>query len=468
MHRRWQYKIAQYRAIQYCGIAAEGQSTMLHWDNSYVRQHLLKGNFGFEKESLRVYGDGTFSHTRDPFVSDPYIEKDFCENQVEINTGVHENVSGAIQELQFHHHRIISVLQNLPRKEYLWPCSNPPYIQNEKDIPIAQFEGNEKEQTVYREYLSSKYGRYKMTFSGIHVNFSFSEELLRADYACEMENKRAKDHAKELTFEEYKNRLYLDLAQGLCVCGWLLTSLTAASPVLDSSYYEKGVYGNDYFTGMASVRCSEMGYWNEFSPIFDYSSITSYANSIQRYVDKGILQAPRELYYPIRLKPQGKNTLSRLRTLGVDHIELRMFDLNPFADAGLDKRDVIFAQLLMIYLVSKQQKLLSDDEQVRAVQNFKNAAHFDLKVVPIITPSGVSMSVADAGLKILGNMKKFYSSLSLQKETLKGNRIEEVLNFELRKMEEPECRYAWKMRKEWKEGFVDTGLKLMHEQQDQK
>ena len=63
--------------------------------------------------------------------------------------------------------------------ERLWVLGNPPYIENEKDIPVALFEGENVSKTAYRDYLSDKYGRYKMTFSGIHVNFSFSEELLQ-------------------------------------------------------------------------------------------------------------------------------------------------------------------------------------------------------------------------------------------------------------------------------------------------
>ena len=142
-----------------------------------------------------------------------------------------------------------------------------------------------------------------MTFSGIHVNFSFSEELLLADFA--EEQKRAgtggkkKSQENESDYQEYKNSLYLKLAEQMAAYGWILVAVTAASPITDSSFVEKGVYGRDIFTGMASVRCSEMGYWNEFAPIFDYSSVRAYADSIQKYVDRGLLKAPSELYYQI-------------------------------------------------------------------------------------------------------------------------------------------------------------------------
>lgn len=156
----------------------------------------------------------------------------------------------------------------------------------------------------------------------------------------------------EADFRAYKDQLYVDLAQRAAAHGWLLVALTAASPVLDSSFVEKGRIGGAYFEGLASVRCSELGYWNFFAPIFDYDNLRAYADSIQSYVDDGLLRFPTELYYPIRLKPAGKNSLPALRENGVNHIELRMFDLNPFAPHGVDERDVAFAELLLCYLAS--------------------------------------------------------------------------------------------------------------------
>ncbi|MCI9539182.1 MAG: hypothetical protein HFG35_13130 [Eubacterium sp.] len=67
-----------------------------------------------------------------------------------------------------------------------------------------------------------------------------------------------------------------------------------------------------------------------------YQSIESYADSIEKYVLQGLLKAPSELYYPVRLKPAGENNLENLRKNGVNHIELRMFDLNPLCAEGLE------------------------------------------------------------------------------------------------------------------------------------
>lgn len=421
---------------------------MLHIENELVKQHILDGHFGLEKESLRVLGDGKFAHTLHPFLEDGHIVKDFCENQTEINTAVHNSIEEAVEELQFHSCRIYKKLQQLPRTEYLWPFSNPPYIKNEKDIPVALFEGENVSKTAYRDYLSDKYGRYKMTFSGIHVNFSFSEELLTADFKLQ-----------EMTdYTEYKNRMYLELAEKMAAYGWILVAVTAASPVLDSSFVEKGIYGQDIFTGMASVRCSEMGYWNEFSPVFDYRSIDAYADSIQRYVDKGLLKAASELYFPIRLKPKGENNLDCLRERGVDHIELRMFDLNPLTEAGVETKDIFFAQLLMVWLAAGEEKHFTQKDQIQAVQNFKNAARYDLKTVKILSSEGENDSVAHSAVRMIEQMMEFYQKLGLE--------VQDVLDFEYEKFTDAANRYAWKIREQFQDGYVKKALALAKERQE--
>ena len=424
---------------------------MLHIENEWIRKHLLDGCFGLEKEGLRILENGFFSHTPDPFPEDEHIVKDFCENQTEINTSVHISIQGALRELESHNRRILSRLQRLPQKEYLWMFSNPPYIENEQDIPIAVFGGSQKSKMDYREYLSDKYGHYKMTFSGIHVNFSFAEELLEAAYKLQKKSGYPE-------YKEYKNQLYLKLAKQLAAAGWILVAITAASPTMDSSFVEKGVYDRDVFSGMASVRCSEMGYWNDFSPILDYENITAYADSIQKYVDAGMLSAPSELYCPIRLKTKGANDLDRLRKYGANHIELRMFDLNPLAEAGVEEKDIFFAQLLIIWLVSIPEYPFTQKEQVQAVRNFKNAARYDLKTVKILTPDGKRDSVAGTAMNMIDRMKAFYQELKLP--------VQDILDYEYQKFVDAENRYAWKIRKQFQNGYVKKALAYTRERQE--
>ena len=152
---------------------------MLHIEDPAVRKQLLQGNFGLERENLRVDGEGYLAQTDHPFAGHSHIQRDFCENQVEVNTGVAKSPEGALEELAAYDRVIRDTLDRLPRREYLWSFSNPPYIRSEEEIPVARFTGDQIEKTEYRNYLSERYGRYKMTFCGVHVNYSFGEELLR-------------------------------------------------------------------------------------------------------------------------------------------------------------------------------------------------------------------------------------------------------------------------------------------------
>ena len=251
--------------------------------------------------------------------------------------------------------------------------------------------------------------------------------------------------------------MYLSLAQRAVEYGWVITAVTAASPLMDSSYVEKGRMGHTTFNGMASVRCSEMGYWNYFTPVLSYESVEKYANSIMQCVRDGLLAAPTELYYPIRLKPRGLNRLETLIQEGVDHIELRMVDLNPLELSGLNLKDLVFAQLLLVWLACIKSDDFSKKDQVQGVQNFKNAAHYDLKTVKILAPTGRVCSVADACLDVIHRMKEFYKDFSSE--------IHEVLNFEEMKFIDPETRYAWKIRKQFAYQFVEQGLYLAKQNQ---
>ena len=423
---------------------------MLDIENDNVRQHLLEGNFGLERESLRVTGEGEFAHTAHPFEDDDHIVKDFCENQTEINTGVCKSAAAAVAELEGHLVRIYRALDARQPKEYLWQFSNPPHIKGEEDIPVAHFGGKRSFKSDYRKYLSDKYGRYKMTFCGIHVNFSFADELIKSG---------AQAARWQGSLREYADALYLHTARGLSSAGWVLTAATAASPVLDASFLQKDDAG-DAFCGMASVRCSECGYWNDFAPVFDYTSIESYAQSIRGFVQSGLLKAPSELYYPIRLKPAGENNLDSLLRGGINRVELRMFDLNPLTTSGVDERDVRFAQLLILWVASSPPRSFTESEQVNAIHNFKNAAHFDLGTVRMMTPDGANHTLQEAAVMMIGEMKSFF-----REHGIEG--VQDVLDFELAKFTNDESRYCVKVRQLYRERFAQKALELSKKRQEQ-
>ena len=403
---------------------------------STTNAQLWGGTFGLERETLRVTADGYMAQSPHPFPNDPHIVKDFCENQAEINTGVHDTAQGAIDELSEHSKRLTAEINK--RGERLWLYSNPPAIKNEDDIPVALYEGDQQGKHSYRLYLAEKYGKYKMTLSGIHVNYSLSEEMLQYSFS----------HSSYSDFIKFKNHAYLRLAQGLLNYGWLINLLLSASPVCDGSYFSPERLGETVITEYASIRCGKEGYWNNFTPILSYDDILAYADSIQHYLNKGALASVGELYYPIRLKPKGANRLNNLVQNGVNHIELRNIDLNPFAESGLDVRDLQFLELLILWIYANYNDKLSDNDQIRVVENLKNAALYDIDGTMI----NGKETLRKAGLRVLGEMKAFY-----------GER--EELEYQIQKLTEPGKRYAERIVAEYASDYINKILSSKYESQ---
>ena len=403
---------------------------MLHLDSPAVRDALWSARFGLEREALRVTRDGRMSRTPHPFPQDdPRIVRDFCENQTEINTGVSESAAAAVAELEEIDARLRAALAALPEPETLWLGSNPPPLGREEDIPAARFTGARAGKTAYREYAAARYGRRKMCFCGVHVNLSFGPGLLAADFAAAGGAGDPRRHA---------DALYCELAAKAADRIWLLVALMAASPLADPSLFGLGgpAGGAPLFCGFASLRCSELGFWNDFVPVFDYSDAPSYARSVARYVEAGLIAAPTELYYPVRVKPRGPNRLDSLAAGGVDRIELRTFDVVPFAPAGVDARDVAFAHAWLLRLAALPRAAHPAREQIAAVRNAKAAARYDLGTATILAPDGSAAPVRDAALRALDDLDAFFAPLGAPPA------VREALAFQREKLERPGARYA--------------------------
>lgn len=426
-------------------IGRKGKKMEIGFEKDGLGEWIFEGNFGLEKESLRTDEWGYLAHTEHPFPGNPNIDRDFCENQVEIITDVCGSVEEAYAQLSKLHKTVVRKLRRLDSgAEYLWAFSNPPYVRGEADIPIASYDGTLKGKEIYREYLAKKYGKKKMLFSGIHFNFSFSEKILEKGYRS----------GNVPSFQEYKNRLYLHLAKEITKYSWLIVYLTAASPLMDGSFFKDDAIGKDVLSGYSSARCSEIGYWNDFIPVLEYGTLDSYVDSIQSYVDSGQLRAATELYYPVRLKPAGENTLDCLKKKGVNHIELRMLDLNPFSPVGIQKEDMEFLHYLIVYLAFAEEKDFETYEQVMAVKNEKRAAKYETKDIWIETGWRESVPIQDAVMEFLDGMEQFF-------EPFGKEQVMQALSYQKDKMLYPERWYPARVKKEFRKNYVERGLELV-------
>lgn len=357
-------------------------------------KNILAARMGLEKESLRVDRRGRLAQTSHPFPDDAELDVDFSGNQLEFVTDVCDSADEVWEALRRLHGKAARVLEKRETgPEYLWPFSNPPYVQAEGENPPMEFCGEKAWKTAYRNHLRDRYGTQLMLYSGIHFNLSFSEKFREAISAIgdAGEKRRSADAA------------YLNLAAWTTRYAWLIVYLFAASSVLDESYFCPGKKDGTPCLKYASPRSSEIGYWNDFEPVLDYRSLEGYVDSILKYTEDGTLMSPAELYYPVRLKSAGLYDLERLRREGVSHIEIRIIDENPYSEIGIFREDVRFLHLLMVYLASRAPKPFPEGEQLRALRDMKRAALFDDS-----TCLSNGLSIRENAVQALQEMEEFF------------------------------------------------------------
>ena len=88
-----------------------------------VREYLSEAEFGIERESLRVCGDGTLARSPHPLGEHKNIDRDFCENQIEFISDVFNEPEQVIEQLLYLQKVVNGKLKN--NGEFLWAFSNP-------------------------------------------------------------------------------------------------------------------------------------------------------------------------------------------------------------------------------------------------------------------------------------------------------------------------------------------------------
>ncbi|MFZ7239593.1 bifunctional glutamate--cysteine ligase GshA/glutathione synthetase GshB [Avibacterium avium] len=300
-----------------------------------------QGSFGIEKESQRVHADGSIVTTEHPKVFGnrsyhPYIQTDFAESQVEMITPPQHKLEDSLRWLSAIHQ---VVLRSIPEDEYLFPLSMPAGLPPEDQIQVAQLDN--AEDVAYREHLVKSYGKNKQMVSGIHYNFQLDPELVQTLF---------KAQSKYQSAVQFQNDLYLKMAKNFLRYQWVLLYLLAATPTVQDNYFKQG---NPLKAGqyVRSLRSSQYGYVNDPEIKVSFDSIEQYVESLEHWVKTGKLIAEKEFYSNVRLR--GAKKARELLNNGIQYLEFRLFDLNPFDQYGITLSDAKFIHyfvLLMIWL----------------------------------------------------------------------------------------------------------------------
>ena len=364
-------------------------SKALSWLETHPR--ILKGiNRGIERETLRVTPDGHLACTGHPdglgkSLTHKWITTDFAESLLEFITPVDSRIDYTVKFLRDVHRYTARHLKN----ERMWPLSMPCFIDSEDAIELAQFGTSNagRLKTLYREGLKNRYGALMQTISGVHYNFSLPIEFWQAWSGVNGE-------------EDGKDKIsdgYFRLIRNYYRFGWVIPYLFGASPAICSSFlrgretnlpFETLPKGALYLPYATSLRLSDLGYTNKSQSDLNitFNHLDTYVAGLKNaikipseefaamgltkdgkhlQINANVLQIENEFYAPIRPKRVQKGDESpsdALQRGGVEYIEVRALDINPFSATGVDETQIRFLDLFLIWCVLADAPEMSADE----------------------------------------------------------------------------------------------------------
>ncbi len=332
---------------------------------------------GIEKEGLRVNPDGSLALTSHPArlgsaLMHPAITTDFSESQLELITGVHPDIDACLQQLKETHQIVYQRIGD----EVMWAASMPCSLPADDVIPIGRYGSSNvgRAKTVYRIGLKHRYGSRMQTISGLHYNFSLPADAWPLLKAADAHQGNDRDHRDES---------YFGLIRNFRRDSWLLLYLFGASPVVCSSFVAGRPHGlqplNEstmYLPHATSLRMGPLGYQSNAQSNLgvSYNCLRSYAESLRdalttpypayeaiglrdesgqyRQLSTSLLQIENEFYGTIRPKQpvrSGERPLRALAGRGVDYVEVRLMDLDPFSPVGITAETIRFLDIFLLH-----------------------------------------------------------------------------------------------------------------------
>lgn len=358
-------------------------------------------NHGIERESLRVTPSGSLSQQDHPAafgspLTHPLITTDFSEAQLELITDVHQDIASCLTDLRDTHRFIY---QNLD-EELLWPASMPCGVKNEADIPIARYGSSNaaRFKEIYRKGLALRYGRVMQTISGIHYNFSVPDAVW--DILAKVDGTSSDQAARDAG--------YLRLMRNVRKHGWLLIYLFGASPAVCRSFLSGREHQLEDFDATTcflpnatSLRMGPLGYQStvqsrhrvvydslaEFiesmlpilmKPYPPYRALGIEDDSGQHQLTDALLQIEAEFYGTIRAKRKsvaGERPLLVLQRQGIQYVEVRCLDIDPFVPLGISASTAKFMDVFLLHSLLADNDGESADQAKRNLENQLAVVH---------------------------------------------------------------------------------------------
>ncbi|MEY4641456.1 MAG: hypothetical protein RLZZ227_1450 [Pseudomonadota bacterium] len=389
-------------------------------------------NHGLEKESLRIDPEGHLALTPHPpgvgsALTHPNITTDFSEALMEFITPVFQKPEDTLARLRDIH---IFTYAQLPREELLWTSSMPCIIGKDEEVPLAQYGSSNsgRLKTLYRKGLGFRYGRTMQTIAGIHFNFSLPDAFWPLYHEL---------LGSTQSLHEFKTDQYFALIRNFRRHSWLLIYLFGASPALCRSFVKNnpghGLESFDedtlYLPYGTSLRMGDLGYTSKAQAglHISYNSLDQYVEGLLKaiktpyppyasfatadgspaQINSNILQIENEFYSTIRPKritPAGKRPVQMLRDEGVEYVEVRCMDLNPFLPVGIDAETMTFLNAFLLFCLFRSSPPADHAQYQQNDANFKAVVKQGRDPALVLTRKGGQISMKDWAEKILGDV----------------------------------------------------------------
>lgn len=389
---------------------------------------------GVEKEGLRVDAQGHIAQTPHPSalgskLTHPHITTDYSESLIEYITPVYSQPREALAFLSDLH---TFTYQHLDQ-EWIWPGSMPSRLSGNDSIPIADY-GTSNVGTmkhVYRKGLDVRYGRIMQAIAGVHYNVSLPEDMWHS--LREMEG------ASNIPFNDYRSTRYFGLIRNFRRHSWLLLYLFGASPAIDKSFLPEGnvpeklqALNDDTFYApyATTLRMSDLGYQNKVQSQLKicFNSLSNYVNTLRHAISSpwpdyqklgvneggdwqqlnaNILQIENEYYSDIRPKRVAKHNETPSQALearGVEYIEVRCLDLNPFDPLGVTEAQMRFVDTFLMWCLLSDSPWISDEECDRLDDNRRWVVERGRDPELTLIRQGQTTSVREWGEQIIAEM----------------------------------------------------------------
>lgn len=393
---------------------------------------LRTGLRGIEREAMRVDQNGHLALTPHPAelgaaLAHSSITTDFAEPLLELITPPEHGSADALERLDVIHRFVYAHLGG----ELLWNQSMPCRLPEDADIPIAWY-GTSSEamvKHVYRQGLAVRYGRTMQCIAGIHYNFSLNDALWETLRASDGEGAGA---------DAYRSAGYIGMIRNFDRCSWLLVYLFGASPACDSSFLRQKNHGlaslspdTLYAPYATSLRMSDLGYKNSAQAAVDkaYNSLEAYIAGVvdametpypayeeigthrdgkRIQLNTNLLQIENEYYSSVRPKRvprRGQTMLDALRADGIQYVELRCLDIDPFEPLGIGEDTLRFLDVFAHYCVLRASSPRTQSETAKNVENFSRVAREGRRPGLALHDGDGMKSLAQWGQQLIDEMR---------------------------------------------------------------